>query len=91
MKKVTATLLLILIGLTLAFSGCTESARAKSFGGTMKVDGEPNKTVQNVTWKEGNLWVVYRDRKPTEKPEVVVFKEYSNFGIANGTVVITEK
>lgn len=88
----TLWVLIVASGIMLGLSGCTENQRARHFGGTTTFEGLPGKTVVNVSWKEGNdLWVVYRDRKPNEKPETVVFKEYSSIGVMNGTINIVEK
>ena len=75
----------------LSLSGCTENARAKQFGGTMKIEAPAGQTVMNMTWKENQLWIQYRERTPGEKPTVTTFKEYSSFGLVQGTVIVTEK
>jgi len=60
----------------------------KQLGGTIK-ESIPAKVI-NVTWKESNMWVLYREPRDGEKPEVLTFQEYSNLGIVQGKAVITE-
>jgi hypothetical protein len=80
-----------LSAIAICLTGCTENERAKSFGGTMTVNAPAGKTVVNMTWKEAELWVQYRDRRPDEKPTTHTFKEYSSFGMVQGTVIVNEK
>ena len=82
-----------LLALSIAtFTGCTQNIRARTWGGSMSVDVPADQKLVNVTWKEGgNFWVLTRNARPGEPREVYTFKEKSSFGIAEGTVVITEK
>lgn len=71
-------------------SGCTQNTRARAFGGTATIDIPAGKKVVNATFKDHDLWVLERNAKPGEKPETLTFKEYSSFGILQGTVIIVE-
>jgi hypothetical protein len=88
MKKIT---LMLFVGIALFATGCTQNERAKTWGGTMTIHAPEGQTVQNMTWKESQLWVQYRPRKADEKPLTITFKEYSRFGLVEGTVIVIEK
>jgi hypothetical protein len=77
----------IVIALLATFFGA--NFWAKSFGGTINV--ESREKVVNATWKESNLWILTRPPVPGDKPVTLTFQEYSNLGILQGKVVITEK
>lgn len=89
MKNILVVLVLVVTAVV--STGCTENARAKTFGGSMTIEAPVGKTVANMTWKENQLWVQYRDRKPDEKPSTTIFREYSSFGLVQGTVIVNEK
>jgi hypothetical protein len=88
MNKVLATLFMIM-ALPVLF-GCTENTRAKSFGGTMKVDLPPHSKLINVTWKEGHLWYLVRPMQTNETAITYTFHENSSFGVLQGTVILKE-
>lgn len=81
----------ILIIASLALCGCTENIRARAFGGTARIDLNPNEKVVTVTFKESDIWVLTRKRKPDEAAETLQFREFSSLGVLNGTVIINEK
>lgn len=87
MKTTLATLLLVIATL----SSCTENVRAKSFGGNMTVELPSNTKLVGATWKEANLWYLYRPIHQGETPEVSILQESSNFGMMEGTVTFVEK
>lgn len=60
----------------------------RKWGGTTNIELGPNEKLINVTWKEADLWVLVQD---TTKPKTYKFKEYSNFGVLEGEVIINEK
>lgn len=82
---------ILIISLAFILAGCTQNQRAKNFGGDFTIEAPAGKTVANMTWKGDNLWIQYHDRPENVKPVVVVFKEYSSFGLVNGTVTVIEK
>lgn len=86
MKKIA-----LLFVFAVVLTGCTANQRAKKFGGTMRVEVPPHRKLVTVTWKDENLWVLTRERKPGEKPEVYSFREESSFGLIEGEVEIVEK
>jgi hypothetical protein len=88
MIKKIVFLLVVSFGVFLV--GCTENQRAKHFGGTMKVNLEPNKKLVLVTWKEDSLWILTRQMRAGETPETYDFKEDSTFNIVEGAVQIIE-
>jgi hypothetical protein len=74
----------------LSLVSCTENERAKTFGGTMKVDLPPDTKFITATWKSDELWYIHRPRKAGETADVVTMQEDSNFGLMQGKVIFTE-
>jgi len=87
MKKI---ILIIACISTLLMTGCTEQNLTRSFGGNMTINLEPNEKLEEITWKEDELWYLTRPMRDDEEPETHSFKESSNFGIFEGTVTIAE-
>jgi len=85
-KKMLAFLLLIAMTV-----GCTENSRAKSFGGTAKMELPAGQKLVVVTWKDEDLWVLTRDMRDGETAESYKFQEESSWGVWEGTYLITEK
>jgi len=85
MKILTSLIAIFLL------SNCTENSRAKSFGGTMTVELPPQTKLVTATWKETELWYLYRPMRQGETPETSVFQENSSFGMWEGTVKFIEK
>lgn len=81
----------ILLSLILLLASCTENSRAKKYGGTMTVDLPPNTAFVGATWKEDQLWYIYRPRKKDETPVTTTMHEDSRFGIIEGKVLFVEK
>ena len=86
MKKALAVILLAFLSL----AGCTQQERAKEFGGTAYVDLPKGKKLVTATWKNTDLWYLYREMQPNEKPEEYTFKESSTYGIMQGQVIFRE-
>ena len=77
----------ILFGFVLlVLASCNSITR--NWGGDTKIELGPNERCVNVTWKKSDLWVLVQD---TTKPKTFIFREYSNFGILEGEVIIVEK
>lgn len=74
-----------------AFVGCTQNERARRFGGTATIDLPAGRKLVNVTFKDADLWILTRQAKPGETPEVFEFIEDSNFGVMNGKIILREK
>lgn len=79
-----------LIVLLLFFIASCDNIGAKSFGGTMTVELKPNRKLVNATWKDANLWYLTRVMEYGEEAEKYEFKEISNFGTFEGTVIFVE-
>lgn len=85
-----------LILTTLFLTSCGDNYQAAHGGGSLTVNLKPGEKLENVVWKSmdghtPSLWVLTRQRRVGEQPEVHEFREKSNFGIAEGRVVIVEK
>ena len=91
MKKIKICCIGLFIASTTLLISCTENLQVRQFGGTMTVNLPPNVRLVNVTWKEGNsLWYLTRNMETNETPETYTFQEKSQYGIAEGSVIIVE-
>lgn len=75
-----------LLGAVLLIAGiivsCTDNARARGYGGTMKYELGPNEEVIGAGWKGSDLWILIKDTVTNK----VKFKEDAPLGIIQGTV-----
>lgn len=81
-----SSIILLLIAVTL--TGCNFGAR--NLGGTQTINLKPDQKLENVSWRDSNLWLLTRSMKETDTAEVWTLQESSNIGILEGTVTITE-
>jgi len=88
MKK----LLQMILGASLVLSlvGCTANERARSFGGTETMRLERGIKLENVTWKESEIWILTRPMRSDERAETHEFIEKSRHGLVEGKVIIIE-
>jgi hypothetical protein len=47
--------------------------------------------LEEITWKDADIFLLTRPMRENEKPETHTFTEMSNWGIFEGTVTIVEK
>lgn len=87
-KNLVIFCLIVLI--SVFFIGCTSNQRAKNFGGTMTIDLPPGQKLVVATWKEDDLWYLYRPMRSGEAEETSILKEDSSFGMMKGTVIFKE-
>tara|TARA_R110000772_G_scaffold43995_5_gene101264 strand:- start:4529 stop:4795 length:267 start_codon:yes stop_codon:yes gene_type:complete len=87
MKKL---LLVLLVGIFLATTGCTKQSRAKNWGGSYTVDLPVDRELVEATWKSDELWLLTRKRKEGETIDEFTFNEDSSWGVIEGTVTIKE-
>ncbi len=88
MRKISSVLLIIFTMFML--TGCTEQTITKEFGGDMTINLEPGQKLEEITWKDDNLWYVTRPMRDDEFAETHTFQESSEFGLIEGTVYIVE-
>lgn len=72
-------------------TGCTENTRAKYYGGTATIQLPKGTKLVTATWKDDQLWYLYRPAKADETAETVVFKENSKYGLVEGKVIFVEQ
>lgn len=77
-----------IICLLLTFGGCQSAT--KNFGGSMTLELEPNQKLEEITWKDDNLWYLTRPMRADEEPETHTFQQSSEFGVFEGTVTVVE-
>ena len=83
MKKV-----IVIILVALMLTGCQTAT--KDLGGEMTVELNPGQKLEEITWKDSNLWILTRPFREGEKPETHTFYEDSEWGVWEGTVSIIE-
>lgn len=85
-RKITVGL--FSLALVINMVGC--QAAAKQLGGTVTVDLDVNKKLMECTWKDNDLWFLTKDMTEDDIAETYEFKESSNLGVLEGTVIIKE-
>lgn len=88
-KKLSAILTLLVLSLSLC--GCTEQYMTKEFGGSMILELPVNQKLEEITWKDDNLWYLTRPMREDEEAETHVFQASSAWGVFEGTVTVIEK
>ena len=87
---IVATVCLLLALLT----GCgdVKQSFARDFGGTTTVNLEPNLKLEEITWKDDDLWYLTRPMREDEEPETHTFTEKGGLGTVfdGGTVIVVE-
>lgn len=68
--------------------GC--QTMTKNFGGNTTVKLEPNRKLEEITWKDNSLWYLTRPMTDDDVPETHTFQEQTNLGVFEGTVTIIE-
>lgn len=81
---------LTVLGMFVSLNGCSDQERAKSFGGDMILELPANQKLEEITWKDDNLWYLTRPMRTNEEAETHVFQQDSVFGVFEGTVTIIE-
>lgn len=86
-KVITFFLILLII---FSVSGCTQNEVARQYGGTVTVELPKGQKLVNASWKETNLWYLYRPMHPGEYAEKYTYQEDSGYGILEGKVIFVE-
>ena len=86
MKK---TVLIIAMIVCCIFTGCHYTT--KYYGGEMTIELEPGQKLEEITWKDDDLWILSRPMREGEQPETHMFYEKSEWGVFEGTVTVVEK
>lgn len=85
MKKIIIVLAICVFVLT----GCHETA--KNFGGNIILELDPGRKLEEITWKDSNLWYLTRPMRDGEQAETHTFQCKSEFGVFEGSVTVIEK
>lgn len=64
---------------------------SKSMGGTTTITLDPGLKLEEITWKDNDLWYLTRPMRSDEHAETHTFQQSSNLGILQGTVIIVEQ
>lgn len=79
---------ILLIAMVFCLTGCQYTT--KNLGGNMTIELPKGQKLEEITWKDTNLWYLTRPMKENEIAEIHTFQEKSPLGIAEGTVTIIE-
>lgn len=79
-----STLLLMVI------SSCTENERARNYGGKETINLPKGKKLEQLTWKDHDLWIQTRDFTPLDTPQTHTFYEKSTWGMFEGEITVIE-
>ncbi len=80
----------LLLAAAIGLSACGDNSSSRNWGGTSEIKLPVGTKLINATWKEANLWYLTRPMEPGEKPLRITFKESSNLGVFEGTVIFIE-
>lgn len=80
----------VVIGIGLLVFNISKQSRVKNLGGSMTITLEPNQKLEEITWKNGDLWYLTKPMTDDDIAETHTFQESSRYGIFEGTVTIIE-
>lgn len=90
--KIWGAIILLLIAIIgLIYWIVPSNVRVKKFGGTATIELKKSEKLVNVTWKESELWLLTRDRHPSDGFDTYNFGEQSKWGVLEGNYIIKEK
>ncbi len=79
----------IIFAASILLSGC--QAATREWGGSMTLELEPGEKLEEITWKDDDLWYLTRPMRDGEEAETHEFKQSSNLGVFEGSVTVIEK
>jgi hypothetical protein len=82
--------LILIFGLMIAATSCTENERVKQWGGEGTINLPKGRKLINVTWKGDQIWYLTRPMTETDIVESYQFQEESSWGVIEGTFNINE-
>lgn len=89
MKNKKRVFVMVLAFILLTVSGC-QQMMTKSLGGNMTINLEPNLKLEEITWKNDNLWYLTKPMVDSDIAEIHTFQKKSELGIFEGSVIIIE-
>ncbi|MEE0041037.1 hypothetical protein [Catenibacterium sp.] len=78
-------------GLLPTLFSCTENERARQFGGTIIIELPVGEKLIMATWKDIDLFYLTEPMDSDYIPKVKTFREASNWGVMESTVIFKEK
>jgi hypothetical protein len=89
MKKFLFTALIII-----SLASCTDNKMARTYGGTETIDLPPGERLVTATWKSSDagadIWFLTEPMPADYVPQTKHFRESSNYGVWEGTVIFKE-
>lgn len=88
---ILCAIVLIVIVIGIFYSCANQHTAARNWGGDMTITLAPGEKLEEITWKDDDLWYLTRPMREDEVPETHVFKADTVFGVFEGTVTIEEQ
>ena len=88
MMKKKMIVVLMLIGIAVSCAGCQYTA--KKWGGTVNLTLNPGEKLEEITWKDDDLWYLTRPMRDGEHAETHEFNQSSDIGF-EGKVIVKEQ
>lgn len=86
MKKKIAAIALCIGMLAGSLTGC--QSVTKSWGGTTTLDLDPGLKLEEITWKDSDLWYLTRPMRDDEVAETHTFSQSADIGFEGKVIVI---
>ena len=83
-------IIILVLGLFLLANIFNMNFIVRKFGGETTINLDTNQKLVNLTWKDSSFWILTEEMNKEDIPKVYKFKENSNFGIFEGSVILIE-
>ena len=94
MKKKITLVVVATFSLLVLLAGCGSAGQGlgRGFGGATTINLEANLKLEEITWKDDDLWYLTRPMREDEEPETHTFTEKGGLGTVfdGGTVIVVE-
>jgi len=84
-------IVLIVLVVGIFYSCVNQQTSARNWGGDMTIILAPGEKLEEITWKDDDLWYLTRPMREDEVPETHTFRADTVFGVFEGTVTIEEQ
>lgn len=79
---------ILLVIMVLCLTGCQNTT--KNWGGSMTIELPKGQKLEEITWKDTDLWYLTRPMREDDIAETHTFQQNTEFGVFEGTVTIIE-
>lgn len=89
--KFIISVILVIFGMAIGISSCTEQSRSRSFGGDSTIRLQPGEKLIMATFKDDNIWYLVEPMEDDYVPKTKILKESSSWGVLEGSVTFIER